>query len=134
VALTTGSVLDRLGRRVGYDERSAALLILPVFVVLAGVAIFPIVYSLYTSLFDINLTRPWRRPFVGFGNYARVFADPNFWIAVERTTVYTVVTVTVTTLLAVAVALLLARDFCAYRPANAREGIAPLKTGRPPRE
>jgi len=111
VALTTGSVLDRLGRRVGYDERSAALLILPVFVVLAGVAIFPIVYSLYTSLFDINLTRPWRRPFVGFGNYARVFADPNFWIAVERTTVYTVVTVTVTTLLAVAVALLLNEAF-----------------------
>ncbi len=111
MALTTGSVLDRLGRRVGYDERSAALLILPVFVVLAGVAIFPIVYSLYTSLFDINLTRPWRRPFVGFGNYARVFADPNFWIAVERTTVYTVVTVTVTTLLAVAVALLLNEAF-----------------------
>jgi hypothetical protein len=34
----------------------------------------------------------------------------------------------------VAVALLLARDFCAYRPANAGEGIAPLIRGRPPRE
>jgi multiple sugar transport system permease protein len=109
--LAVPSALDRLGRRFGYDERSAALLILPVFLVLAAVAIFPIVYSLYTSLFDINLTRPWRRPFVGLGNYARVFADPNFWIAVQRTTLYTIVTVTVTTLIAVAVALLLNEAF-----------------------
>ena len=84
---------------------------MPVFVVLLAVAIFPIVYSFYTSLFDINLTRPWRRPFIGFDNYLRVFADPNFWIAVQRTTVYTVVTVAVTTVLAVAVALLLNEVF-----------------------
>jgi multiple sugar transport system permease protein len=109
--IVANSALDRLGRRLGYDERSAALLILPVFVVLAAIALFPIVYSFYTSLFDINLTRPWRRPFVGFGNYARIFADPNFWIAVQRTTLYTLVTVTVTTLLAVAVALLLNEAF-----------------------
>jgi multiple sugar transport system permease protein len=110
-ALAAGSALERLNRRFGYDERSAALLILPVFLVLAAIAVFPIVYSFYTSLFDINLTRPWRRPFVGLGNYARVFADANFWIAVQRTTVYTLVTVTVTTLLAVAVALLLNEAF-----------------------
>lgn len=110
-AFTARSAPNRLGRHFGYDERSAALLILPVFVVLAAVAIFPIVYSLYTSLFDINLTRPSRRPFVGLGNYARVFADPNFWIAVQRTTLYTVVTVSATTVLAVAVALLLNEAF-----------------------
>jgi multiple sugar transport system permease protein len=110
-AVAASSALERLGRRFGYDERSAAVLILPVFVVLAAIALFPIVYSFYTSLFDINLTRPWRRPFVGLGNYVRVFADPNFWIAVQRTTLYTVVTVTVTTLFAVAVALLLNEAF-----------------------
>ncbi len=54
----TDTTLDRLGRRFGYDERSAALLLLPVFIVLLAVAVFPIVYSFYTSLFDINLTRP----------------------------------------------------------------------------
>lgn len=97
--------------RIGYDERSAAILVFPVFAVLALVAIFPIAYSFYTSLFDINLTRPLRRPFVGFGNYATIFADPVFWTAVWRTTVYTVVTVVVTTLLAVGVALLLNEAF-----------------------
>ena len=105
------TALERISRRFGYDERSAALLLLPVLAVLLAVAVYPILYSFYTSLYDINLTRPWRRPFVGLGNYARVFADPNFWIAVNRTTVYTVVTVTATTVLAVAVALLLNEAF-----------------------
>ena len=111
VSTVSVSALDRLGRRFGYDERSAAVLIFPVFIVLLAVAIFPIVYSFFTSLFDINLTRPWRRPFVGFDNYLRIFADPNFWVAVQRTTVYTVVTVSVTTVLAVAAALLLNEAF-----------------------
>jgi multiple sugar transport system permease protein len=104
-------VLARVTQRIGYDERSAALLMLPVAVVLALVAIFPLAYAFYTSLYDINLTRPLRRPFVGFGNYAAIFADPVFWTAVERTTVYTVVTVAATTLIAVAVALLLDEAF-----------------------
>lgn len=104
-------MLARLTNRIGYDERSAAILVLPVFVVLALVAIFPIVYSFYISLYDINLTRPLRRPFVGFANYTTIFTDPVFWTAVWRTTVYTIITVAVTALLAVGVALLLNEAF-----------------------
>lgn len=96
---------------LSYDERNAWLLIAPVFIVLVGVAIYPIAYSFYTSLYDIVLTRPWRRPFVGFGNYEKILADPNFWVAVQRTTVYTLVTVAATTLLALGVALLLNEVF-----------------------
>ena len=69
MSTVTETVFDRVGRRFGYDERSAAVLVMPVFIVLLAVAVFPIVYSFYTSLFDINLTRPWRRPFIGFDNY-----------------------------------------------------------------
>ncbi len=104
-------VQSRLRQSFGYDERSAAMLVFPVFVVLALVAIFPIVYSFYTSLYDINLTRPLRRPFVGFDNYVKIFSDPVFWTAVWRTTVYTVVTVVATTVMAVGVALLLNETF-----------------------
>ena len=106
-------------RRFGYDERSAAIMLLPAFAVLLLVAMFPIVYSLYTSLYDINLTRPHRQPFVGLGNYARIFADDNFWTAVQRTTVYTLVTVTVTTALATAVAVLLNEAFPGRRVLSA---------------
>jgi ABC-type sugar transport system permease subunit len=101
----------RLQRSFGYDERSAWLLMLPVFAVLLAVAAFPIVYSFWTSLYDIILTRPLRRPFVGVGNYLRILDDANFWIAVQRTTVYTVVTVAATTVLALGVALLLNEAF-----------------------
>lgn len=98
-------------RGLSYDERNAWLLVAPVFAVLMAVALYPIAYSFYTSLYDIVLTRPWRRPFVGTGNYERILADPQFWVAVQRTTVYTLVTVAATTILALGVALLLNEAF-----------------------
>lgn len=101
--------------RLGYDERSAAVLVFPVLAVLLVVAAFPIVYSFWVSLHDIVLTRPLRRPFVGFDNYLRIFDDERFWTAVSRTTLYTVVCVGVTTLLAVLVALLLNEVFPGQR-------------------
>ena len=101
--------------RLGYDERSAALLVAPVLGVLLVVAAFPIVYSFWVSLHDIVLTRPLRRPFVGFDNYLRIFDDARFWTAVTRTTVYTLVCVVATTLLAVLVALLLNEVFPGQR-------------------
>lgn len=104
----------RVGR-LTYDDRSALLLVMPVFLVLLAVAVFPILYSFYTSLFDINLSRPLRQPFVGLGNYWDILNDGRFWIAVQRTTVYTVTTVAVTTLLALVVALLLNEAFPGQR-------------------
>ena len=101
--------------RFGYDERSAALLVFPVLAVLLVVAAFPIIYSFWVSLHDIVLTRPLRRPFVGFDNYLRIFDDARFWTAVARTTVYTLVCVAVTTFLAVLVALLLNEVFPGQR-------------------
>ncbi|MBL0932653.1 MAG: sugar ABC transporter permease, partial [Alphaproteobacteria bacterium] len=58
-----------------YDERWAMLLVLPVMAVLAIVAVYPIVHSFYTSLYDIVLTRPHRTPFVGLANYMAGFCD-----------------------------------------------------------
>ena len=100
---------------LGYDERSAAILVFPVVAVLLVVAAFPIIYSFWVSLHDIVLTRPLRRPFVGFENYLRIYEDERFWLAVTRTTVYTVVTVAATTLLAMLVALLLNEAFPGQR-------------------
>ena len=100
---------------LGYDQRSAAILVFPVVAVLLVVAAFPIVYSFWVSLHDIVLTRPLRRPFVGFDNDFRIFDDARFWTAVARTTVYTLVCVAVTTLLAVLVALLLNEVFPGQR-------------------
>ena len=110
-AAPAGGFRQSLLRRFNYDERSAALLILPVFITLAVVALFPILYSFYTSLYDINLARPLRRPFVGFDNYLRMLEEPRIHVAIARTAVYTVVTVAGTTLLALVVALFLNEAF-----------------------
>ena len=60
--------------RLSYDERSALLFVLPFAVVLFAVAVFPIVYSFYISLYSLRLTRPNRVPFVWFDNYVTVLS------------------------------------------------------------
>lgn len=97
--------------RLGYDQSTAYALVLPVFIVLCLVAVYPIFYSLYLSLFELNLARPHRTRFVGLGNYLRILENPQFWIAVQRTLLYTVIVVACTTLLGLAVALLLNEVF-----------------------
>ena len=100
-------------RRIGfsYDERSAFLFIAPLAAVLMAVAAFPILYSFYISLFSLKLTRPNRVPFVGFDNYIAVLSDPQFWLAVERTVLFSVMSVTAVAVLALLIALLLNEEF-----------------------
>jgi multiple sugar transport system permease protein len=107
----SGSFAASRRRWLNDDERSALVLILPVLVVLSAVAVYPILYSLYTSFFELNLARPLRRPFVGIDNYVRMLQEPRIQIAIARTAVYTLVTVAGTTLLALVVALFLNESF-----------------------
>ena len=79
---------------VGYDQKSAMLFLAPMLAVLAVVAVFPVLYSFWISLFDLKLSRPHRQPFVWFDNYAHVFHDSMFWESVTRTASFTVMSVT----------------------------------------
>ena len=94
-----------------YDQRSAMLFLVPMMAVLAIVAVFPVGYSFWISLFDIKLTRPSRTPFVGFGNYLHVFQDPLFWSSVGRTASFTVMSVAAIMVIATLMALLLNEEF-----------------------
>jgi ABC-type sugar transport system permease subunit len=108
-------------RRIGfsYDERSAFLFIAPLAAVLMAVAAFPILYSFYISLFSLKLTRPNRVPFVGLDNYIAVLSDPQFWLAVERTVLFSVMSVTAIAVLALLIALLLNEEFPGRRVLSA---------------
>ena len=53
-----GRAQPRLRGALSYDERAALLFVAPLAVVLLAVAVFPILYSFYVSLFSIRLTRP----------------------------------------------------------------------------
>jgi multiple sugar transport system permease protein len=96
---------------LGYDTRSALLFTLPLAIVLFTVAVFPVVYSFYISLYSLKLTRPNRVPFVWFDNYVTVLSDPQFWDAVQRTVAFSVMAVAATALLGLLIALLLNEEF-----------------------
>jgi len=104
---------------VSYDERSAFLFVAPLAALLFAVAVFPIAYSFYISLFSLKLTRPRRAPFVGFDNYLTVLSDPAFWAAVERTVVFTLMSVAAIAVIALMMALLLNEDFRGRRVLSA---------------
>jgi ABC-type sugar transport system permease subunit len=105
--------------RLSYDERSAYLFVLPFAAVLFAVAVFPVVYSFYISLYSLKLTRPNRVPFVWFDNYFTVLSDPQFWDAVQRTVTFSVMCVAATALLGLLIALLLNEDFPGRRVLSA---------------
>lgn len=110
-AAATVTPKPRLRVALTYDERTAFLFLAPLATVLLAVAVFPILYSFYISLFSLKLTRPNRVPFVGLGNYTAVLSDPQFWLAVERTVLFSVMSVAAIAVLALLIALLLNQDF-----------------------
>ncbi|MBT9476529.1 MAG: sugar ABC transporter permease [Polaromonas sp.] len=94
-----------------YDQKSAMLFLAPMMVVLTVVAVFPILYSFWISLFDLKLTRPHRAPFVWFDNYIHIFQDQMFWDSVGRSTSFTLMSVTAIMFIAMLMALLLNEEF-----------------------
>ena len=94
-----------------YDQKSAMLMLTPMMLVLGVVAVFPVLYSFWISLFDLKLTRPHRVPFVWFDNYRRIFADTLFWESTGRTVSFTVMSVLAIMVIATLMALLLNQEF-----------------------
>jgi multiple sugar transport system permease protein len=82
---------------------------LPTLVTLALVLAYPIFYAAYLSFHRVALADLRRGifPFVGFGNYQRIFADPIFLLSLKNTMLFAAVAVTAEILLAVAIALLI---------------------------
>ncbi|HEV7647384.1 MAG TPA: sugar ABC transporter permease [Actinophytocola sp.] len=63
---------------------SPYLYIAPFFVIFGVVGLFPLLYTAYLSLFDRDLLDV-ESTYVGFANYATLFADPQFWNALVNT-------------------------------------------------
>ena len=105
----------------------ASLLILPAFLGIVLVVVFPLVYSLWMSFTDVNLLRTTgpaielggvRVPlfrFVGLKNYAGVLADPLYWSSFWRTMYFVGAFVFETALVGLGMALVLNERF-AGRP------------------
>ena len=98
--------------RSGFTERNLQVLFpLPALLFVALLMIFPVLYTLFLSLTNWNLTSGAPLSFVGFHSYTRVFTQPRFLHAVLRTFYFTFFAVAFEGALGVAVALILHRAF-----------------------
>ncbi|MCA1645163.1 MAG: sugar ABC transporter permease [Chloroflexi bacterium] len=87
------------------------LYLVPAALVVGAVVVYPLIYTLGLSLFDVNLLQPARARFVGLGNYVELIANPTFWHSLGVTAAYTFATVAVSLLLGLGTALLLNREY-----------------------
>jgi len=84
------------------------LLLLPAFVVLAAVVLFPLALSLYSSFTPFRLTRPESLSiFVGWRNYWRILSDVVFLSAFLRTVIFLTIALNLEMLLGLGLALLI---------------------------
>lgn len=122
-------VPDRPAATVGSDLqserlRSAWLFLAPTFLVLALVAGWPLVRTVWFSLTDASLTNLPDAQFVGLKNYISwitlssgrtvyrgLLADPVFWGAAWNTVKFTILSVSLETVLGLIVALVLNAEF-----------------------
>ena len=89
------------------DARIGWLLVSPSLLVILGVTLWPIIYTLFLSFFVAPTGINQARTFVGFGNYLEMLGDPAFWDTIQRTMYFTVVSVGLELLLGLSVAQLI---------------------------
>lgn len=96
----------------GFTERNLRILFpLPAVLFVAVLMVFPVLYTLFLSFTNWNLTSGSPMTFAWFDSYKRVFLEPRFLDATIRTFVFTFFAVALETVLGVAVAIVLNRAF-----------------------
>ena len=103
---------DRLTRT---RVRSAWIFLAPTLIVLALVAAWPLLRTIWLGFTDANLLKLDEAKWIGLDNYYDgkhgLLKDDSWWRAVKTTLWFTVVTVTIETILGTIVALVLHRSF-----------------------
>ncbi len=91
------------------DNLTIVLFLLPAFVLFVVLLIYPIVQSIYHSLFDWNGLGP-AVDFVALDNYKRILTDRVFMIALRNGLLIVVLSLTLQLPLSLALALMVGRD------------------------
>ncbi len=90
-------------------RRFALLAVLPTTIILVGLSIFPLLYSLGISFTDKQLLSLVPARFIGLGNYAELFQDSLFWSSLAVTAAFAASVLTVQLGVGLALALALHR-------------------------
>src|SRR5262245_57473206 len=94
--------------------RSAWIFLAPMLVVLALVAAWPLLRTIWLAFTDANLLKLAQAKWIGFENFAGKYGllqDKAWWVAVKNTLWFTFLTVTIETVLGLVIALVLNRTF-----------------------
>lgn len=105
--VAAGAGTDRPSLLTRQRRRAAWGFLLPMLAVLALVAGWPLLRTVYFSFTDARLSNPDTYSFVGFLNYYYLTIDPAWWRAVVNTLVFTACSVTLETILGMIIALTL---------------------------
>ncbi|MFC5402211.1 carbohydrate ABC transporter permease [Cohnella soli] len=90
------------------EGRFALILLTPTLLLILGLLLYPLIYSIYLSFVDLNITNPdIGTQFVGFNNFADNLNDPAFWNSLKITFYFSGVTVIGSLLVGLGAALLL---------------------------
>ncbi|PZS31750.1 MAG: ABC transporter permease [Pseudonocardiales bacterium] len=87
----------------------AAVMLAPALIVIVGVALIPVLVTIYLSFHDASVAST--GSFTGLANYRALLNDPDFTTAARNTAVFTVVSVVLEFALGLASALTLHRHF-----------------------
>lgn len=99
--------------------RSAWLFLAPMLVILAAVAAWPLLRTMWLGFTDANTLQLAQAKWIGFDNYLThqdgkwygVLADPVWWHSVKNTLKFTVISVSIETVLGFGIAMVLHRTF-----------------------
>ena len=90
------------------ERRLAWLMTAPSIILIALVALYPIIYAVWLSLHEYSLVQAglsrWASP-AGLGNYIDAFKDSEFWSAVRVTIIFTIVSVFFETVIGLGMAM-----------------------------
>ncbi len=92
------------GNRLKADRWLRYVLLVPAFVVLLALFVYPIIYAFHSSLYTYLYGRP--TGFVGFRNWGEVFGDRAFWLSILRTLIYSVIAIPIELVVGLGLALL----------------------------
>lgn len=86
------------------------LLLVPSLVLIIGVVLYPTLYGVGLSFETMRLNRPANNGFAGWTQYAKMWSDPVFWLALRNTAIWVTATTIVEFCLGLVAALALNRN------------------------
>jgi multiple sugar transport system permease protein len=92
------------------EQLTGYLTIAPAFILILGLTLYPVAYSIWLSLLEKHSFFPQER-FIGLENYLYLSKDPEFWTSLWLGVVYSIWTIVFQLILGVAAALLLNQSF-----------------------